>query len=122
MLTAEIDKGVKLSRLLDEIKAAFQRYLVLAEAQLVTLALYVVHTHAIEAAYPHPLLDRHEPDAAFRKDAGARSLQPSGCEIVVVQVRRLRRHWCGRLNGFNPHFFSMKPVGHLRKTRKTRTS
>ena len=56
MLTAEIDKGVRLSRLLDEINAAFQRYLVLDESQLVTLALHVVHTHAIEAAYHTPYL------------------------------------------------------------------
>ena len=56
MLPAEIEKGVRLSRLLNEINAAFQRYLVLDEAQLVTLALYVVHTHAIEAAYHTPYL------------------------------------------------------------------
>lgn len=53
---SSLDKGVRLSRRLDEIKAAFHRYLVLDEAQLVTLALYVVHTYAIEAAYHTPYL------------------------------------------------------------------
>jgi hypothetical protein len=38
----------KLAQLLDDIQAALKRWLVVGDSQFITLALYVVHTHAFE--------------------------------------------------------------------------
>lgn len=49
-------KAVSLPKLLDEIAAFVSRYVVCTEAQLIALALWVVHTHAIDAAEATPYL------------------------------------------------------------------
>ena len=57
-LTASYAAQRKIADLLDDIRAALRRYLVIGEFQFVTLALYVIHTHAIgvgseEGLYPY---------------------------------------------------------------------
>src|SRR4051812_30524857 len=49
-------KAVPLHRLLDEIGAFISRYVVCTEAQRTAIALWIVHTHVIDAAEATPYL------------------------------------------------------------------
>ncbi len=49
-LTAEFANKQALGDLLYEIEKTFRRYLVLGDYQCITLALYVIHTHAFEVS------------------------------------------------------------------------
>ena len=60
MFTVEVAKGLavigaqrELAQLLDDIRAALRRYLVIGDSQFITLALYVIHTHAFEVSGEH---------------------------------------------------------------------
>ena len=61
---AREDKGPPADprELLKSIASAIRRYVVLSDAQLVVLALWVVHTHAIDAADTTPYLDISSPE------------------------------------------------------------
>jgi hypothetical protein len=51
-----VRKAVSLARTLDDIMELISRYVVCTDAQLVAIALWIVHTHAIEAAEATPYL------------------------------------------------------------------
>ena len=92
-LTANFANTRALADLLDDIRAALRRYLVIGDSQFITLALYALHTHAFEVSrkdavgqYPYhtPLPANHISGEAFRKDTRTRSAQPARWATVVL--------------------------------------
>ena len=123
MLTVKIDKGVRPSGLLDDIRAFLKRYLVLRDCHYDITAVWVLHTFCIDAF-------------SFTLYLAITSATPSAGKTRMLEVLDLliddgshnkawltastrRPCWSERLTPFNPYFSSMERMGRLRVIRNT---